>query len=153
VSGLFLLVKNEGVISKMTTQGFSSNGSTVVFDSITLGECESFNLGEDTAEFEEIFTVDSTDYYSDVIITALNAGTLSMTFIMQPNNTTGNYAKLKAKFDARTKGTFLWTFLNTAYFTGTVAIVGLSRPDGDAKKANRFTATFKTAGAMSYVGT
>lgn len=137
----------------MTTQGFSGNGSTVVFDSVSLGECESFNLGEDTADFEEIFTVDSTDYYADVIITALNAGTLSMTFVMQPNNTTGNYAKLKAKFDARTTGTFLWTFLNTAYFTGSVALVGLSRPDGDAKSAMRFTATLKAAGAISYVGT
>lgn len=138
----------------MATQGFSGMGSTFVFEGVSVGEIESFDLGEDTVEFEEILTLDSINYYYDLILTALNAGELSMTCIFQPNNTTGNYAGLKAKHDARTKGSFLWTYPNTANFSGTAGLIGLSRPSApDAKGAQRFTFRLKAAGKIAYVGT
>jgi hypothetical protein len=138
----------------MATVGFSGMGSTMVFDGVTIGEIEAFDLGPDSVEFEEILTIDSTDYYYDVILTALNSGEMTFTCIFQPNNTTGNYAQLKTKHDARTKGTFTWTYVNTAYFSGTAAITGLSRPTApDAKGVQRFTLTLKASGKVSYTGT
>lgn len=138
----------------MATLGFSGMGSTMVFDGVTVGEIESFDLGEDTNEYEEILTIDSTDYYYDLILTALNTGEMTFTCIFQPSNTTGNYAGLKTKHDARTKGTFTWTYLNTANFTGTAGLVGLSRPSApDAKGVQRFTFRLKAAGQVTYTGT
>lgn len=138
----------------MATQAFSGMGSTFVFDGITVGEIESFDLGEDIVETEEILTIDSTDNYYDLLLTALKAGPITMTCIFQPNNTTGNFAQLKTKADARTKGTFLWTWPNTAYLTGTAGITSLGKPNaGDAKTGQRFSMTLTPAGKVTYVGT
>ena len=137
----------------MATQGFSGMGSTMVFDGVSVGEIENYDMGGDTAEYEDILTIDSTDYYYDTLLTALNTNEMTFTCIFQPNNTTGNYAGLKTKMDARTKGTFTWTYLSGATFTGTAALIGLSRPSGDAKTAQRFTFTLRAAGQVVYTGT
>lgn len=138
----------------MTTQAFSGMGSSMVFDGVTIAEIESFNLGDDTVETEEILTIDSTDNYYDLLLTALKAGPITLTCIFQPNNTTGNFSQLKTKADARTKGTFLWTYPNGAYFTGTAGITSLGKPNaGDAKSGQRFTMTLTPAGKVTYVGT
>jgi len=138
----------------MATSGFSGMGAVLVFDGVTIGEIESVDGGEVTVEFEEILTLDSTDYYADLILTALNSGQTTINCIFQPSNTTGNYAKLKAKAEAKTKGTLLLTYVNTAYFTGTAGIISLGFPSApDAKGVQRFPATFKRAGKFTYVGT
>jgi hypothetical protein len=137
----------------MATLGFSGMGSTVVIGSTTIGEVESFNLGGDVTEYEEILTIDSTDYYPELILTAFSTAEITLTCIFQPGATTGNYDALKTLHDARTKTTFTWTFLNTASYTGTVGIVGLTRPEsGDAKSVMRFTITMRASGKISYTG-
>ena len=69
-------------------------------------------------------------------------------------HTTGNYALLKAKAEARVKGTLLLTYPNTANFSGTAGIVGLKFPDfPDAEALQRFTVTFKRAGKHVFTGT
>lgn len=129
-------------------------GAVLVFDGVTVGEIESIDGGELTIEFEEILTIDSTNYYADLILTALNSGQTTITCIYQPSNTTGNYKKLKDKAGNRTKGTLLLTYLNTAAFTGTAGIITLGFPSApNAKGVQRFTATFKRAGEFTYTGT
>lgn len=138
----------------MTTQGFSGMGATLIFDGATIAEIESIDGGEVTIEFEEILTIDSTNFYADLILTALNSGQTTLTCIFQPNNTTGNYALLKAKAEARTMGTLLLTYLNTANFTGTAGIITVGFPSApDAKGVQRFTVTFKRSGEFTYSGT
>lgn len=138
----------------MATQGFSGMGATLVFDGATIGEIESIEGGEVTVEFEEILTIDSTNYYADLILTALNSGQTTITCIFQPGNTTGNYAVLKTKAEARTKATLLLTYLNTANISGQAGIISLGFPSApDAKGVQRFTATFKRAGEFTYTGT
>jgi hypothetical protein len=129
-------------------------GAVITFDSVTIGEAESMDGGSVTIEFEEILTFDSTSYYSDMILTALNSGQVRFTCIFQPNNTTGNYAGLKTKAEARTMGTLLLTYANTAYFTGTAGIIELGFPSApDAKGVQRFDVSFKRSGQFTYVGT
>jgi len=138
----------------MTTVGFSGMGAILTFDGSTIGEIEQLDGGEVSIDFEEILTFDSTSYYADLILTALNSGQMTITCIFQPNNTTGNYAVLKAKAEAKTKATLLLTYLNTAYFTGTAGLITLGFPSApDAKGVQRFTATFKRGGKFTYVGT
>ena len=138
----------------MATQGFSGMGSVLTFDSVTVGEVESFDGGSIAIGIERILTMDSTDYYSDVIGTDINPGQFKITCIFQPNNTTGNYALLKAKADARTKGTLLLTYLNTANITGSAIISDMGYPTApDAKGVQRFTATFERSGKFTYTGT
>ena len=137
----------------MSTLGFSGMGSTMVFDGVSVGEIENFNMGGDTAEYEDILTIDSTNYYYDTLLTALNTAEMTFTCIFQPSNATGNYKGMKTKMDARTKGTFTWTYLNGAVFTGTAALIGLTRPSGDAKTAQRFEFTLRAAGQVTYTGT
>ena len=138
----------------MTTQGFSGMGAVIVFDGVTIGEIESMEGGSLTVEFEEILTFDSTNYYADMILTALNSGQVSFTCIFQPNNTTGNYALMKTKAEARTKGTLLLTYLNTASFSGTAGIIEMGFPSApDAKGVQRFNLTFKRSGQFTYTGT
>jgi len=138
----------------MSTQGFAGMGSTGIFDGVTIGEVESYDLGSDTLDSEEILTIDSSSFYPDLILGAFHSGQINITAIMQPNNTTGNYKQLKTKFDARTKGTFIWTFLNGAIFTGTVAITELGRPSPpDATKAQRFNIILTASGQITYTGT
>jgi len=138
----------------MTTEGFSGMGAILIFDGSTIGEIESIDGGEVSIEFEEILTLDSTDYYADLILTALNSGQMTLTCIFQPNNTTGNYAALKAKAELKTKGTLLLTYTNSANFTGTAGIITVGFPSApDAKGVQRFTCTFKRAGKFTYTGT
>lgn len=138
----------------MATVGFSGMGSTMVFDGVSVGEIESFDLGGDTVEYEQILTIDSTDYYYDLVLEALNTNEMTFTCIFQPNNTTGNYAGLKTKHDARTKGTMTWTYTNGGYFTGTCGLVSLSRPNApNAANVQRFTFTLRAAGQITWTGT
>ena len=138
----------------MATLGFSGMGSVLVFDGATIGEIESIDGGEVTIDFEEILTMDSTSYYADMILTALNSGQVALTCIFQPNNTTGNYAVLKGKAEARTTGTLLLTYLNTALITGDAGIISLQFPSApDAKGVQRFVCTFKRSGKFIYTGT
>jgi hypothetical protein len=129
-------------------------GAVLTFDGVTIGEVESMEGGEVTIEFEEILTFDSTNYYADMILTALNSGEMTLTCIFQPNNTTGNYAQLKTKAEARTMGTLLLTYVNTASFTGSAGITNLGYPTApDAKGVQRFSVTFKRDGQFTYTGT
>jgi hypothetical protein len=138
----------------MATLGFSGMGAVLTFDGVTIGEIESIDGGEVTIDFEEILTMDSVSYYADMILTALNSGQVAITCIFQPSNTTGNYAKLKAKAEARTVGTLLLTYLNTANVTGQAGLISLQFPSApDAKGVQRFTATFKRSGIFTYTGT
>ena len=138
----------------MTTQAFSAMGAVAVFDGVTIGEVESMDGGELTIDSEDVLTCDSTDYYADMILKALNSGQCTFTCIFQPHNTTGNYALLKAKAEARTKGTLLLTYLNTANFSGQAGIIGLKFPDfPDPAAVQRFTVTFKRAGKHTFTGT
>ena len=138
----------------MATLGFSGMGAVLVFGGSTIGEIESIDGGEVTIDFEEILTMDSVSYYADMILTALNSGQATITCIFQPSNTTGNYAVLKGKAEARTVGTLLVTYLNTAFFTGQAGIITLGFPSApDAKGVQRFTVTFKRSGIFAYTGT
>lgn len=129
-------------------------GAVLVFDGKTIGEIESIEGGDLSIESEDILTIDSVDYYADMILTALNSGEMTITCIFQPANATGNYKSLKTKAEARTKGVLLLTYLNTANFTGTAGITVLGFPSApDAKGVQRFTATFKRAGKFTYTGT
>ena len=138
----------------MTTQGFSGMGATIVFDGVTIAEIESMDGGDLTIEFEEILTFDSTNYYADMILTALNSGQVSFTCIFQPNNTTGNYSLLKTKAEARTTGTLLLTYANSASFSGTAGIISMGFPSApDAKGVQRFVVAFKRSGQFTFTGT
>lgn len=138
----------------MSTLGFSAIGATLVFDGVTLGEVESWDGGEDTLDSEDILTCDSTNYYADVIAKAFAAGERSFTMILQPDNASGNFAQLKAKFDARTKGTLLLTYANTVSLSITALMTGLGNPGApDAAGVQRFTARFKGAAKSTFAGT
>jgi len=138
----------------MATEGFSVIDTILVFDGVTVGEVESMDGGELTVNSEDILTCDSTDYYADLILKALNSGQCTFTCIFQPNNTTGNYQQLKTKAEARAKGTLLLTYPNAATFSVSAGLVGLKFPDfPDAQAIQRFTVTFKRAGKATYVGT
>lgn len=138
----------------MSTLGFSAMGAVLQFDGVTVGEVETWDGGEDTLDSEDILTTDSTDYYADVIAKAFKAAESSFTCIMQPDNTTGNFKLLKAKFDARTKGTLVLTYANGVILSKTALAAGLGNPSApDAAGIQRFTARFKGAGKMTYTGT
>jgi len=129
----------------MTTQGFSAIGTVVSFNGNTIGECEGFDGGGVSINIHEILTTDSTDYYADVIGGALNSGEGTFTFVFDPANN-GNYDLLKQDAEARTKGTLLVTFPNTANFSGDAIISNLAFPGfSEADAVPRFTVTFKRA--------
>jgi len=126
----------------------------LVFDGITIGEIESIEGGEVTVEFEEILTMDSTSYYADMILTALNSGQTTVTCIFQPLGTTGNYSLIKARAETRLPGTLLLSYLNGAKITGTAGIISVGFPSApDAKGVQRFAITFKRSGKFDYTGT
>lgn len=138
----------------MATQGFSGMGAVLTFDGVTIGEIESMDGGEITIDFEEVLTFDSTNYYADMILTSLNSGQVRFTCIFQPSGTTGNFTLLKTKAEARTTGTLLLTYANTASFSGTAGIISMGFPSApDAKGVQRFDVTFKRAGQFTYTGT
>jgi len=136
----------------MATEGFSAMGSIVTFDGVTLGEVESWDGGADALESEKILTCDSADMYADLILKAFDPGERTFTVIFQPG-AAGNYALAKAKFDARTKGTLLLTYANTASFSAQAAITSLPRPSApDAAGVQRFTISFTLAGKSDFTG-
>lgn len=138
----------------MSTDGFTVMGTVLTFDGVTIGEVESWDGGSLTINFEDILTTDSTDEYADMILKSLNSGQCSFTCIFQPNNTTGNYAGLKTKAEAKTKGTLLLTYPNTANFSGQAGIIDLGFPSApDAEGVQRFNVTFKRAKKHTFAGT
>lgn len=138
----------------MSTQGFSGMGSTMVIETVTLAEIESYNLGSDTLDSEEILTIDSSSFYPDLILGAFHSGQIQITAIFQANNVTGNYKKLKTLFDARAIYSFIWTFLNGAKFSGSIAITELGRPQPpDAMKAQRLNLVLTASGQIAFTGT
>jgi len=138
----------------MTTLGFTAMGAVLQFDGVTVGEVESWDGGEDSLDSEDILTTDSTDYYADTLAKAFKSAESSYTCIMQPNNTTGNFALLKAKFDSRTKATLVLTYANGVILSKTALFSGLGNPGAsDAAGISRFTCKFKGAGKMTYTGT
>lgn len=129
----------------MTTSGFSAIGTVVTFNGNVIGECESFEGGGISVNMHEILTTDSLDNYPDVIGGALNSGECTLTFVFDPSSQ-GNYDKLKADAEARTKATLLITYPNSARFSGDGVISNLAFPGfSEADAVPRFSVTFKRA--------
>jgi len=136
----------------MTTSGFSAIGTVLSFNANVIGEVESFDGGGVSVNIHEILTTDSLDYYADMIGGALNSGEGTFTCVFDPSKT-GNYAKLKADAEARTKGTLLVAYPNTAKFSGEAIISNLAFPGfGEADAVPRFSVTFKRAKKHDFAG-
>jgi len=134
----------------MTTQGFSAIGTVVSFNGNTIGECEGFEGGGVSVNIHEILTTDSDDNYADAIGGALNSGEGTFTFVFDPASD-GNYDLLKADAEAKTKGTLLITYPNTASFSGDAIISNLAFPGfSEADAVPRFSVTFKRVKKQTY---
>jgi hypothetical protein len=134
----------------MATEGISAIGTVLSFNGNTLGEVESFSGSGITVNIHEVLTTDSTDNYADAIGGALNSG--EVTFGMIADLTSGgNFELLKDDAEARTKGTLLITFPNTAYITGDAIISNLGDPEfGEADSVMRFNVTLKRVKKQTY---
>jgi len=126
------------------------HSSVVTFNGYPVGRILDIGDGTESRNFFEFLACDSPTEDMESFSAGKNPGVLPLELLFEPS-ATGNYARLKADYDADTSAT-----LTVAYNTGgangsvTASIESIGTPHGPSDSRFKFSVTFKRSGALTH---
>lgn len=110
----------------MATNAITALGTTLTFDTETLGEVQSLT-GNRTCNVVDVLSVSSTNSTIEKLAGAINEGDITV-HIVYDGSAAGIYNVMNTKFIARTNATLLLTLSDTSAFSGSAIMSSLGVP-------------------------